>query len=60
MIWVVFAAMTGLAVFSVLWPLSRTRRMVPANLPSISLYEAQVAEIDRDAASGLIAPEAVA
>ncbi|MBV8848108.1 MAG: c-type cytochrome biogenesis protein CcmI [Methylobacteriaceae bacterium] len=54
MIWVIFAAMTGLAVFSVLWPLSRSRRVAPANLPNISLYEAQVAEIDRDAASGLI------
>jgi cytochrome c-type biogenesis protein CcmH len=54
MIWVVFAAMTGLAVFSVLWPLSRSRRLAPANLPNISLYEAQLAEIDRDAASGLI------
>jgi cytochrome c-type biogenesis protein CcmH len=56
MIWVVFAAMTGLAVFSVLWPLSRSRAAAPANLPNISLYEAQVAEIDRDAAAGLIPP----
>jgi cytochrome c-type biogenesis protein CcmH len=54
MIWVVFAAMTGVAVFSALWPLSRSRRIAPANLPNISLYEAQVAEIDSDAASGLI------
>jgi cytochrome c-type biogenesis protein CcmH len=54
MIWVVFAAMTGVAVFSVLWPLSRSRRIAPANLPNISLYEAQLAEIDRDAVSGLI------
>lgn len=54
MIWVVFAAMTGIAVFSVLWPLSRSRRIAPANLPNISLYEAQLAEIDRDAACGLI------
>ena len=54
MIWVVFAAMTGLAVFSVLWPLSRSRAAAATNLPNISLYEAQVAEIDRDAASGLI------
>jgi cytochrome c-type biogenesis protein CcmH len=54
MIWVVFAAMTGLAVFSVLWPLSRSRLIAAANLPNISLYEAQVAEIDRDAAAGLL------
>jgi cytochrome c-type biogenesis protein CcmH len=60
MIWVVFAAMTGLAVFSVLWPLSLSRRIAPANLPNISLYEAQLAEIDRDAASGLIPPPDVA
>src|SRR5947209_3356870 len=60
MIWVVFAAMTGLAVFSVLRPLSRSRRIAPANLPNISLYEAQLAEIDRDAASGLIPPPDVA
>ncbi|MEA2856271.1 MAG: cytochrome c-type biosis protein CcmH [Methylobacteriaceae bacterium] len=59
MIWVVFAAMTGLAVFSVLWPLSRSRRVAAANLPNVSLYEAQVAEIDRDAASGLIPAEDV-
>jgi cytochrome c-type biogenesis protein CcmH len=59
MIWVVFAAMTGLAVFSVLWPLSRSRRIAAANLPNVSLYEAQVAEIDRDAASGLIAADDV-
>jgi cytochrome c-type biogenesis protein CcmH len=56
MLWVVFAAMTGLAVFSVLWPLSRSRRIAATNLPNISLYEAQLAEIDRDAASGLIPP----
>ena len=48
MIWVVFAAMTGLAVFSVLWPLSRSRRIAPANLPNISLYEAQLAESDAE------------
>jgi cytochrome c-type biogenesis protein CcmH len=59
MLWVVFAAMTGLAVFSVLWPLSRSRRVAAANLPNVSLYEAQVAEIDRDAASGLIPAEDV-
>src|SRR5947209_20227054 len=56
MIWVVFAAMTGLAVFSVLWPLSRSRRIAPANLPNISLYEAPLAAIGSDAASGLIPP----
>ena len=54
MIWVVFAAMTGVAVFSVLWPLSRPKAGAAANLPNISLYQAQVAEIDRDAACGLI------
>src|SRR5947209_1760266 len=59
MLWVVFATMTGLAVFSGLWPLSRSRRTAAANLPNISLYEAQVAEIDRDAAGGLIRVEDV-
>jgi cytochrome c-type biogenesis protein CcmH len=59
MIWLIFAAMTGFAVFSVLWPLSRSRRIAAANLPNISLYEAQVAEIDRDGASGLIPAEDV-
>jgi cytochrome c-type biogenesis protein CcmH len=54
MLWVVFAAMTALAVFSVLWPLSKSRRLAATNLPNISLYETQLAEIDRDAASGLI------
>src|SRR5947209_1865240 len=59
MIWVIFAAMTGLAVFSVLWPLSKSRRIAAANRPNISLYEAQVAEIDRDGVSGLIPAEDV-
>jgi cytochrome c-type biogenesis protein CcmH len=54
MIWVIFAAMTGVAVFSVLWPLSKARRIAATNFPDVSLYEAQVAEIDRDAASGLM------
>ncbi|GAC1332674.1 MAG: c-type cytochrome biogenesis protein CcmI [Beijerinckiaceae bacterium] len=54
MIWVVFAAMTGLAVFAVLWPLSRSRRAMSPDLPNIALYEAQVGEIDRDISAGLI------
>src|ERR1700722_8426813 len=57
MIWVVFAVLTGVAVFAVLWPLMRVPRTVARKDADIAFYEAQIAEIDRDAERGLIAAD---
>jgi cytochrome c-type biogenesis protein CcmH len=52
-LWFVFALMTAAAIFAVLWPLSRTGR--PQNDGSEAVvYKDQLAEIDRDVATGLI------
>ena len=51
--WLVFALMTGAAVLAVLWPLARSRR--EAMPVERVLYEAQLAEIDREVERGLIA-----
>jgi cytochrome c-type biogenesis protein CcmH len=59
--WFLIAAMTGAAVFSVLWPLG-ARRMAaaPANA-DLMVYRDQLAELDHDRARGLLAePEAEA
>lgn len=48
------ALMTALAIFAVLWPLSR-RIARPAG-SDVEVYRDQLAEIDRDRAVGLIAP----
>jgi cytochrome c-type biogenesis protein CcmH len=57
MLWVVFAFLTGAAVFSVLWPLSRARAPTDRRELDVAFYEAQTAEIERDAARGLIGPD---
>ena len=61
MIWAILAAMTGAAVFALLWPMSR--RANPAAPPEggglateTGFYEDQLREIERDEARGLIAP----
>jgi len=54
-LWFVFALMTAAAVFAVLWPLGR-RRAAAAAGNDVAVYRDQLAEIDRDAASGLILP----
>lgn len=54
-LWFVFALMTAAAVFAVLWPLGR-RRGAAATGNDVAVYRDQLAEIDRDAASGLILP----
>lgn len=56
MIWISIALLTGLAVFSVLAPLARRRSGVQASEVDRAFYEAQVAEIERDNARGLIGP----
>lgn len=56
MIWVVFALLTGAAVFAVLWPLSRTPADQDPRELDVAFYRAQTAEIDRDLVRGVIAP----
>lgn len=60
--WFLFAAMTGAAIFSALWPLSLRRQVgLSANAADIAVYCDQLAEIKRDRSRGLIAePEAEA
>ncbi|MDF3060722.1 MAG: ccmI [Microvirga sp.] len=55
-IWVVFALMTGAAVLAVLWPLSRVPATALEERVEPQFYRAQIAEIERDAARGLIPP----
>jgi len=52
-LWFVFALMTAVAVFAVLWPLSRNGRL-PNDGSETAVYKDQLAEIDRDVAAGLI------
>lgn len=56
MIWVVFALLTGVAVLAVLWPLLRAPQAVLRKDADVAFYEAQIAEIERDAERGLISP----
>lgn len=59
-LWFVLALMTAAAVFAVLWPLGRAGQPQQDGSET-SVYRDQLAEIDRDAATGLInPPEAVA
>jgi len=58
MLWVVFALLTGAAVFSVLWPLARKAACPQEEINSdIAFYEDRLAEIDREVERSLIAPE---
>jgi cytochrome c-type biogenesis protein CcmH len=52
-LWFVFALMTVAAIFAVLWPLSRGAS-VSAGGSEAAVYKDQLAEIERDAAAGLI------
>ncbi len=59
-LWFVFALMTAAAIFAVLWPLGRHGRSQVEGSEA-AVYKDQLAEIDRDLATGLIeAPEAEA
>ncbi|GJD95737.1 c-type cytochrome biogenesis protein CcmI [Methylobacterium iners] len=63
-IWFILTAMTGAAVFALLWPMSRRANPVAAaTAPEAStlatetgFYEDQLREIERDLGRGLIAP----
>ncbi|WP_375783954.1 c-type cytochrome biogenesis protein CcmI [Bradyrhizobium sp. Pha-3] len=52
-LWFVFALMTVAAIFAVLWPLSRRGRADTGG-SEVVVYRDQLAEIDRDMASGII------
>ena len=52
-LWFVFALMTALAVFAVLWPLGRGARPQREGNEA-TVYKDQLAEIERDVAAGLI------
>ncbi|NVN86991.1 MAG: c-type cytochrome biogenesis protein CcmI [Rhodopseudomonas sp.] len=54
-LWFVFAMMTAAAAFAVLWPLSRGLRAQREGSEA-NVYKDQLAEVERDAASGLIEP----
>lgn len=57
MIWIIFAAMTGAAVFALLWPLGRGRVTGFADAAdAASLYRSQLDEIERDVGRALIQP----
>jgi len=57
MLWLVFAVLTGIAIFSVLWPLARTPRRDENVERDIAFYEERLVEIDREVERALIAPE---
>ncbi|MFE1600058.1 c-type cytochrome biogenesis protein CcmI [Methylobacterium sp. ID0610] len=63
-IWLLFALMTGAAVFALLWPLSRRPQpaMPDGSTDSVlatetGFYEDQLRDIERDAGRGLLAPQ---
>jgi cytochrome c-type biogenesis protein CcmH len=57
MIWIVFALLTGAAVLSALWPLSRTAPKVVEDAADLAFYRAQIAEIDAERQRGAIDPD---
>jgi cytochrome c-type biogenesis protein CcmH len=56
MIWLVFALLTGAALMSVLAPLARGGEPTGPEAPDVDFFKEQIAEIEREAASGQIAP----
>ncbi|MEW6254967.1 MAG: c-type cytochrome biogenesis protein CcmI [Pseudomonadota bacterium] len=52
-----FALMTALAVMAVLWPLSRRRDLRAAREADLAVYKDQLAELERDSASGRLTGE---
>ncbi|MFZ5733467.1 MAG: c-type cytochrome biogenesis protein CcmI [Pseudomonadota bacterium] len=59
-LWFVLGLMTVAAAFAVLWPLSRSAAATNAG-SELAVYRDQLAEVDRDAAAGLISgPDAEA
>lgn len=55
--WVVSVLLTAVAVFAVLWPMSRRTGQDGAETdPDVAVYRDQLAEIDRDVERGVIEP----
>jgi cytochrome c-type biogenesis protein CcmH len=54
MVWVVFAFLTAIAVFSVLWPLTRRPRASVRKAADKTFYQTAVTGIDRDCERGLM------
>jgi cytochrome c-type biogenesis protein CcmH len=52
-LWLIFALMTAVAVFAVLWPLAPRKKEVPSG-SDVVVYRDQLDEVDRDLAAGLI------
>jgi cytochrome c-type biogenesis protein CcmH len=57
MLWLIFAVFTAVAVLTVLWPLAKAPRGVARREIDIAIYKAQLAEVERDEAQHLVAPE---
>jgi len=55
--WIVAALLTGGVLLALLTPLYRTRTQTETEKAGLAVYQDQLAEIDRDVARGLIAPE---
>ena len=60
-LWVIAAALTAVAVVAVIWPLMRAPAQADAadasDQSDVSVYRDQLAEVDRDAARGLISAD---
>ncbi len=56
MIWAIFAIMTGVAVFSVLWPLGQGPTSLAPAEPDVAFYKTQTDAIARDVSAGLMSP----
>ena len=54
MIWIVFATMTGAAVLAFLWPLAAKRNAAARLDIETNLYQAEIADIERDVRRGLM------
>jgi cytochrome c-type biogenesis protein CcmH len=52
MIWLVFAVLTGVAVLSILWPLSRPAPKRGEDAADVAFYRARIAEIDAEVSRG--------
>ncbi|MCI0465738.1 MAG: c-type cytochrome biogenesis protein CcmI [Beijerinckiaceae bacterium] len=57
MLWLIFAILTAAAVACVVWPLAKSPRALARCDIGAAMYKAQLAEIERDEAQHIVAPE---
>ena len=57
MFWLILALLTGAAVFSVLWPLSRPAPRLGEDAADVAFYRAQIVEIDSELLRGTLSAE---